>query len=75
MARNRKSRESPKTWDFAAITNMRSEDDGRCKKTGHPGAVLTSDFMMHKRDLPWAVLGKVPSRIVNELKGVNWGTV
>ena len=35
-------------------------------------AVTTSDFMTaESADLPWEVLGKVTTRIVNEVKGVN----
>ena len=35
-------------------------------------AVTTSDFMTaESADLPWEVLGKVTTRIVNEVNGVN----
>ena len=35
-------------------------------------AVTTSDFMTaESAELPWEVLGKVTTRIVNEVKGVN----
>ena len=35
-------------------------------------AVTPSDFMTaESADLPWEVLGKVTTRIVNEVKGVN----
>ena len=35
-------------------------------------AVTTSHFMAaESADLPWEVLGKVTTRIVNEVKGVN----
>lgn len=61
---------------FAALTNMRSVGcmgDGRTYDYAIAlRAVLTSDFMTaESADLPWEVLGKVTSRIVNEVKGVN----
>lgn len=69
-------------WDkklgqyFAAITNMRSVGcmgDGRTYDYAIAlRAVLTSDFMTaESAELPWEVLGKVTTRIVNEVKGVN----
>lgn len=61
---------------FAALTNMRSVGCMGDVRTYDYAvalrAVLTSDFMTAEAaDLPWAVLGKVSSRIVNEVKGVN----
>ena len=61
---------------FAAITNMRSVGCMGDERTYDYAialrAVLTSDFMTaESADLPWEVLGKVTSRIVNEVKGVN----
>ena len=61
---------------FAALTNMRSVGvmgDGRTYDHAIAlRAVLTSDFMTaESAPLPWAVLQKVTSRIVNEVKGVN----
>lgn len=61
---------------FAALTNMRSVGcmgDGRTYDYAIAlRAVLTSDFMTaESAELPWEVLGKVTSRIVNEVKGVN----
>lgn len=69
-------------WDkklgqyFAAITNMRSVGcmgDGRTYDYAIAlRAVLTSDFMTaESAELPWEILGKVTTRIVNEVKGVN----
>ena len=61
---------------FAAITNMRSVGCMGDERTYDYAialrAVLTSDFMTaESAELPWEVLGKVTSRIVNEVKGVN----
>lgn len=61
---------------FAALTNMRSVgcmgDERTYDYAVALRAVLTSDFMTaESADLPWEVLGKVTSRIVNEVKGVN----
>lgn len=61
---------------FAALTNMRSVGcmgDGRTYDYAIAlRAVLTSDFMTAEAaELPWEVIGKVTSRIVNEVKGVN----
>ena len=61
---------------FAAITNMRSVGcmgDGRTYDYAIAlRAVLTSDFMTaESAELPWEILGKVTTRIVNEVKGVN----
>ena len=61
---------------FAALTNMRSVGVMGDERTYDYAialrAVTTSDFMTaESADLPWEVLGKVTSRIVNEVKGVN----
>ena len=61
---------------FAALTNMRSVGvmgDGRTYDYAVAlRAVLTSDFMTAEpARLPWDVLTKVASRIVNEVRGVN----
>ncbi len=61
---------------FAALTNMRSVGVMGDERTYDYAIVLravtTSDFMTaESADLPWEVLGKVTSRIVNEVKGVN----
>ena len=61
---------------FAALTNMKSVGvmgDGRTYDYAIAlRAVTTSDFMTaESADLPWEVLGKVTTRIVNEVKGVN----
>ncbi len=61
---------------FAALTNMRSVGCMGDVRTYDYAvalrAVLTSDFMTAEAArLPWEVLGKVSSRIVNEVKGVN----
>lgn len=61
---------------FAALTNMRSVGvmgDGRTYDYAIAlRAVNTSDFMTAEAaQIPWEVLGKVTSRIVNEVKGVN----
>lgn len=61
---------------FAALTNMRSVGvmgDGRTYDYAIVlRAVNTSDFMTAEAaQIPWEVLGKITSRIVNEVKGVN----
>jgi GMP synthase (glutamine-hydrolysing) len=61
---------------FAALTNMRSVGvmgDGRTYDYAIAlRAVNTSDFMTaDAAQLPWEVLAKVTTRIVNEVKGVN----
>lgn len=61
---------------FAALTNMRSVGVMGDERTYDYAialrAVNTSDFMTAEAaELPWEVLGKVTSRIVNEVKGVN----
>lgn len=61
---------------FAALTNMRSVGCMGDERTYDYAialrAVQTSDFMTAEAaELPWEVLGKVTSRIVNEVKGVN----
>ena len=61
---------------FAALTNMRSVgvmgDERTYDYAVALRAVNTSDFMTAETSqLPWEVLGKVTSRIVNEVKHVN----
>ena len=61
---------------FAALTNMRSVGvmgDGRTYDYAVVlRAVETSDFMTAEAaQLPWEVLSKVTTRIVNEVRGVN----
>ena len=61
---------------FAALTNMRSVgcmgDERTYDYAVALRAVTTSDFMTaESAELPWEVIGKVTSRIVNEVKGVN----
>ena len=61
---------------FAALTNMRSVGVMGDERTYDYAialrAVLTSDFMTAEAaEIPWEVLAKVTSRIVNEVKGVN----
>jgi GMP synthase (glutamine-hydrolysing) len=61
---------------FAALTNMRSVGvmgDGRTYDYAIAlRAVETSDFMTaESARIPWEVLSRVTSRIVNEVKGVN----
>ncbi len=61
---------------FAALTNMRSVgvmgDERTYDYAVALRAVSTSDFMTAEAaQLPWEVLAKVTSRIVNEVKGVN----
>lgn len=61
---------------FAALTNMRSVgvmgDERTYDYAVALRAVCTSDFMTAEAaQLPWEVLAKVTSRIVNEVRGVN----
>ena len=61
---------------FAALTNMRSVGVMGDFRTYDYAialrAVTTSDFMTaESAELPWEVLAKVTTRIVNEVKGVN----
>lgn len=61
---------------FAALTNMRSVGVMGDERTYDYAVVLravtTSDFMTaESADLPWEVLAKVTTRIINEVKGVN----
>lgn len=61
---------------FAALTNMRSVGVMGDERTYDYAIVLravnTSDFMTAEAaQIPWEVLSKVTSRIVNEVKGVN----
>ena len=61
---------------FAALTNMRSVGVMGDERTYDYAialrAVTTSDFMTaESAELPWEVLGKVTTRIINEVKGVN----
>ncbi len=61
---------------FAALTNMRSVgvmgDERTYDYAVALRAVTTSDFMTaESAQLPWDVLSKVTTRIVNEVKGVN----
>ncbi len=61
---------------FAALTNMRSVGCMGDERTYDYAVVLravtTTDFMTaESAELPWEVLGKVTSRIVNEVKGIN----
>ena len=61
---------------FAALSNMKTVGcmgDGRTYDYAVVlRAVMTTDFMTaESADLPWEVLGKITSRIVNEVKGVN----
>ncbi len=61
---------------FAALTNMRSVGVMGDERTYDYAialrAVNTSDFMTAEAaQLPWEVLSRVTSRIVNEVKGVN----
>ncbi len=61
---------------FAALTNMRSVGVMGDERTYDYAialrAVETTDFMTaESANLPWEVLGKVTTRIVNEVKGVN----
>ena len=61
---------------FAALTNMRSVGCMGDERTYDYAVVLravtTTDFMTAEfAELPWEVIGKCSSRIVNEVKGVN----
>ncbi len=61
---------------FAALTNMRSVGVMGDFRTYDYAVVLravtTSDFMTaESAEIPWEVLGKVTTRIVNEVDGVN----
>lgn len=61
---------------FAALTNMKSVgvmgDERTYDYAVALRAVNTVDFMTaESAEIPWEVLGKVTSRIVNEVKGVN----
>lgn len=61
---------------FAVLTNMRSVgvmgDERTYDYAVALRAVTTSDFMTAEAaEIPWEVLGKVTSRIVNEVKGIN----
>ena len=59
---------------FAALTNMRSVGVMGDERTYDyaVGAVKTVDFMTaESAQIPWEVLQKVTSRIVNEVRGVN----
>ncbi|MCR5369102.1 MAG: glutamine-hydrolyzing GMP synthase [Clostridium sp.] len=61
---------------FAALTNMRSVGVMGDERTYDYAialrAVMTTDFMTaDAAHLPWDVLGRVTTRIVNEVKGVN----
>ena len=61
---------------FAALTNMRSVGVMGDERTYDYAialrAVTTSDFMTaESAELPWEVLSKVTTRIVNEVNGVN----
>ena len=69
-------------WDkqvnqyFAALSNMRSVGVMGDERTYDYAVVLravtTTDFMTAEyAELPWELIGKVTSRIVNEVKGVN----
>ncbi len=61
---------------FAALTNMQSVgcmgDERTYDYAVALRAVTTSDFMTaESAELPWEVIGKVTTRIINEVKGVN----
>lgn len=61
---------------FAALTNMRSVgvmgDERTYAYAIALRAVQTDDFMTAApAELPWSLIGRVASRIVNEVKGVN----
>lgn len=69
-------------WDkkvnqyFAALTNMRSVgvmgDERTYDYAVALRAVTTTDFMTaESADIPWEIIGKATSRIVNEVKHVN----
>ena len=60
---------SPDQYAFRRLSWAMSEP---MTMPSHFSAVLTSDFMTaESAEIPWEVLGKVTSRIVNEVKGVN----
>ena len=61
---------------FAALTNMRSVgcmgDERTYDYVCVIRAVTTTDFMTAEfAELPWSLIGRVSSRIVNEVKGIN----
>ena len=61
---------------FAALTNMRSVGCMGDERTYDYACVLravtTTDFMTAEfAELPWSLIGRVSSRIVNEVKGIN----
>ncbi|MDO5521608.1 MAG: glutamine-hydrolyzing GMP synthase, partial [bacterium] len=61
---------------FAALTNMKSVGCMGDERTYDYACVLravtTTDFMTAEfAEIPWDVIGKVSSRIVNEVKGIN----
>ena len=61
---------------FAALTNMRSVgvmgDERTYDYAVALRAVTTTDFMTAEfAELPWELIGRVSSRIVNEVKNVN----
>ncbi len=60
---------------FAALTNMRSVgvmgDERTYDYAVALRAVNTIDFMTEAAEVPYAVLNKVMSRIINEVRGVN----
>ena len=61
---------------FAALTNMRSVGCMGDERTYDYACVLravtTTDFMTaESAELPWSLLGKVTTRIVNEVKGIS----
>ena len=61
---------------FAALTNMRSVGCMGDERTYDYAcvirAVTTTDFMTAEfAELPWSLIGRVSSRIVNEVKGIN----
>ena len=61
---------------FAALSNMRSVGVMGDFRTYDYAvilrAVMTTDFMTAEiAELPWELIGKVTSRIVNEVKGVS----
>ncbi|MBQ1736297.1 MAG: glutamine-hydrolyzing GMP synthase, partial [Lachnospiraceae bacterium] len=61
---------------FAALTNVRSVGCMGDERTYDYACVLravtTTDFMTAEAaELPWSLIGRVTSRIVNEVKGIN----
>jgi len=61
---------------FAALTNVRSVGCMGDERTYDYACVLravtTTDFMTaESAELPWSLIGRVTSRIVNEVKGIN----